>query len=181
MPRVHLPLAPIEIPVSDRIQGATTIKQLAVFQDINIRATKDQFGQASCAVYLLLHVYLYSALPDGSRGPALAVGPGFAGYYERTLVADNNTAVNATTGQLLYNRRTGTQVLNYLSNELELMEGEPGADNWPAFVEAKPEALALQGDLFRYMMDNKNRQEGGITQLIEHHVLAADQMGHFNA
>ena len=86
MPLIDLPVAVIELPVSDRIQGATLIKQKARYADIDIPQDGERIS-----VKLHLTVSMYAATADGGYGEPLT-GDGFS-TYPKVLVADNNTAV----------------------------------------------------------------------------------------
>jgi hypothetical protein len=147
----HIP-TPIEVSVSDRKVNDTTIKQKAVFQRLEHRIAYND--EARVAVTVL--VELYAA--DGDSYGEKLVGPGFAGYTVE-LVADNQTIVDVTTGEIL-----------------AINTGYKSKMAWEAEAQGYEQPVMFQGDFFELIRDN---QPIVIGDLIRQHIAQADAMGKF--
>lgn len=118
----------IEVEVCDRTYAGTVFKQKAKFLNMNIQQREEN---AQVSVLVELKVTLYSN-NNGAYGDAIT-GAGISSYNV-TLTADNNCAVNPTTGAVLYMRRNIYDML------------------WEDSLAEKPEDLMLQGDYFEKLM-----------------------------
>lgn len=136
--------------MADRVIGDTIIRQLVRF--VGLRHSQGPDGQ--CAAYVDVLVTMYAALGAG-RGPELN-GAGFAPYAV-SLVADNQTIVDAATGRIL-----------------AIRQGENQAD-WLALAEGYPQDTMLQGDFFEQLREQPLR----IGDMIRQHIAQADAMGRF--
>jgi hypothetical protein len=114
----------IEIEVSDRAPG---IKQKARWRSMT--PSQDDAGQVS--ILVTVEVRLYEDVA-GAYGPELT-GNGLH-PYQVTLVANNDTAVDPTTGEVLIVRQLQTPA------------------EWLAQLEADPRQLMLQGDFFEVLI-----------------------------
>ncbi|MDF7809901.1 hypothetical protein [Hymenobacter sp. YC55] len=166
MPLVSLPVTTIELPVSDRRSGATVVKQKARYHGLNI----NQQADGTCSVLMQLSVTQYAATEAGEYGERLTWEG--VSSYPKTLVADNNTAVDPQSGAILYILVSSETVLDFVKQQyISISES-----SWHDFLNSRPEALALQGDFFCVLRDT---QDIRIRFLIEHHIEAADAMGRF--
>lgn len=172
MPLLQLPISAIELPVSDRVLEGTIVKQRVTFDRMNILA---EAGVVH-VVQLFLTVRLFAVTAENGYGPELT-GKGFSAYPV-VLIADNNTAVDPATGDLLYIRLTEATVLNFLAGTVEEMPAvQPGEDRWHSYLDEKPEPLELQGRHFWYLSENVDVR---IHDLIKKNIRQADAMGtHF--
>ena len=150
-----MPLAPytttqIEIPVTDRVFNDTTIKQKAVFTTL----THTQNEKSSKAVIEVL-VSMY-ANDNGDYGQKLS-GQGFSPYFSK-LGADNDTIVNAQTGEILLVRTDESDAL------------------WQARADMHPDTVMFQADFFLMLRDTQTIEIGN---LIKQHITQADALGRF--
>jgi hypothetical protein len=168
MPLVALPTQIIEMPVADRVFGATVIKQKARYQKLIIG---DENGTTTVQLLVKVTQYAFDA-ETGGYGAQLPVD-----FPERliTLLADNDTAVKPTDGTLLYIKMSNSAALNCLTGKLEEIP-QTGGGTWRTYLAAKPEPLALQGDFFSLLRDT---QPVLIAGLIRQHIQQADAMGKF--
>ena len=150
---------PIELPVSSRVVGDTIFRQKARFMDL----THTQSPEGTCRVVVRVLVSLYAAQGEGF-GPMLS-GLGVSPYIME-LVADNNTLVEATTGDIL----TGEGGKLYI-------RGKVSEQEWEAASTSSPTPLMYQGDFFEYLRENSPIN---ISALIRQHINQADQMGKFS-
>lgn len=128
-----MPLAPhtpkfIEVEVADRVYGSTIFKQKARFMHMDI----DQNVYTGVVFVLVrLRVFLFANV-GGAYGDEIT-GNGISGY-DVTLIADNNCAVDVTTGDVKYIRVNETD------------------KEWATLLDSKPENLMFQGDFFEVLM-----------------------------
>ena len=136
----------IEIPVSDRVFGDTTIKQKAIFNTLY----HHQQANGECSVTISVTVRSFS-LQDGVYGESLAD----KGVPDRqiSLTADNSTLVDMTTGSLLASRR-------YETNQ-----------EWDVIVNSFTQETMLEGDFFELLRENSPIRIG---ELIRMHIALAD-------
>lgn len=118
----------IEVEVSDRVYGDTTLKQKARW--VNMTISQDA-TTGFVSVNVKLRVFLF-ANDNGMYGEAIS-GKGLS-TYDVLLVADNNTAVNPQTGEVRYLRVNETP------------------EQWAALLAEKPEPLMLQGSFFETLL-----------------------------
>lgn len=144
----------IELPVADRVSGDTRIRQRARFLSL----VHGQSSDGACTAVITVLVSLYAAQGE-DYGEALS-GPGLS-TYTVSLSADNQTLVDAGTGQIL-----------------AIRQGEQPAD-WQARIDelSQERTTMLQGDFFEYLRDNG--LPGTMRQMIEQHIQQADEMGRF--
>ena len=118
----------IEIPVSDRTPG---VKQKARW--LNMTPSQDpDTGEVSIKAWVLVNPYAADdTAPDGYGAPLRGNG---IDPYKVVLIADNNTAVDATTGEVLFVRSTENH------------------DEWQAKLQDDPRQLLLQGDFFELLI-----------------------------
>ncbi|WP_226163928.1 hypothetical protein, partial [Hymenobacter terricola] len=111
-----------------------------------------------CAAYIDVEITMYAAAADGDGyGPELTA-EGFL-RRQKTLVADNNTVVNPSTGEILL-IRTPVQ----------------STDEWLAAANAIPGPAMLQGEFFGLL---RSYSPIDIEGLIVTHITQADGMGRF--
>jgi len=119
----------IEVEVQDRVIGGTIIKQKAIFNRMDI--LQNQYtGAVNVTVWVRVNLFANVA---GAYGDKLD-GKGLSSY-DITLTADNNSAVDPTTGAIKFIRFTETD------------------EQWKTMLESKVEPLMLQGDFFEYLMN----------------------------
>lgn len=150
-----MPLSPftptqIVIPVADRAYNDTIIKQKAMFT----RLTHHQ-SETSSSVTVDVIVSMY-ANDNGAYGMPLT-GLGFAPYH-KSLGADNNTLVDAETGEILAIRADEPQ------------------DVWEANAAEHDKLVMFQADFFLMLRDNAPIEIG---KLITKHITDADALGRF--
>lgn len=151
-----MPLSPftptqIVIPVADRTFNDTIIKQKATFT----RLTHHQ-SETSSSVTVDVTVSMY-ANDNGVYGMALS-GMGFAPYH-KSLGADNNTLVDAQTGEIL-----------------EIKADDEPLDMWLAKAAEHEKLVMFQADFFLMLRDNAPIEIG---KLITKHITDADALGRF--
>lgn len=141
-PREH-----IEVEVSSRIIADTVVRQLVRY----VKLTDEKTDSGECIVSILVKVFLH-ADHAGSLGERLS-GPGFS-PYEVYLYANNQTLVDAATGEILLIR-----------------SGETEAE-WQQKVTAAAEQrdVMLQGDYF----DLLRQRAVEIEPLVVQNIRAAD-------
>lgn len=170
---VKMPFTPIAPVVADRVFDNSIIKQKIAPRK---RLIIDELEDGSCTVLLQLQVQPYSLTAEGTHGQPLP-----ADYPARPvpLVADNNTAVDPATGALRYIKVTESSAVNVLTQQLEqipaLEPDQPGSP-WLAWLDNKPEPLALQGDHFAMVRDTERIN---LRELYEQHIRQADLMQKF--
>ncbi|MFD2717915.1 hypothetical protein ACFST9_04265 [Hymenobacter monticola] len=155
MPIIQPTIEKIEVQLSDRIFNDTIIKQVAIFTRLEHRQHPET---KVCSALVDVLVKSYSN-DNGVNGIHLHD----KGVYDRTvpLVADNNTVVRATTGEIV---------------SINPMPFPNQA--WKIAVDAIAENqdVMYQGDFFWMLRESQEINIGG---LIRQHILAADQMGKF--
>lgn len=143
----------IELPVADRQQGDTRIRQRARF----VGLAHGQSADGTCTATITVLVSLYAAEGDGYGEPL--TGPGFS-PYSATLAADNQTLVAVESGQIL-----------------AIRQGEQEAA-WQAKIEelSRERDTMLQGDFFEVLREQTIK----IGDMIRQHIQQADAMGRFS-
>lgn len=148
-----MPLVPhtptfIEVEVADRVYGSTIFKQKARFMHMD---TDQNVYTGVVFVLVRLRVLLFANV-NGAYGDQIT-GNGISSY-DVTLIADNNCAVDASTGVVKYIR------INETDNE------------WASLLESKPENLMLQGNFFEVLMHTTPVQ---IEPMLRNFMLQANQ------
>ncbi len=135
-------LEPISIQVSDRVDGLTVLHQFVHSHQFTVTDQPDRSVVVNC----MLRVTPHAVATDGSTGTANPFG-----YGDRfiPLVADNDTAVSPTTGELRYQSKVRDHSCTDLRTG-EVIEFGPD-QSFRAFLHADPDALMLQGFLFALM------------------------------
>lgn len=141
----------IIIPVADRIFNDTIIKQKATFTTLTHTQTANG---SNVRVEALVTMY---SNDNGDYGKPLT-GSGFAPYFV-TVGADNDTIVNAQTGEILLVR----------TNESDAF--------WKAKADTNPEPVMFQADFFIMLRDTQSIEIG---ELIKKHIIQANNLGRFN-
>lgn len=146
-----MPLQPgtralIEIPVTDRTFGDTTIKQKAIFNSL----FHQQQASGECSAIINVTVRSYASV-DGDYGVSLHD----KGVPDRqiSLSADNHSLVDMTTGGLLAIRRMETNL------------------EWNAIINSFEQPTMLQGDFFELLRENSPIEIG---DMIRQHIMLAD-------
>lgn len=137
---------PITVDVTDYVRGTTTLKQRVVNRSFEVSHNPD----GSITVALPLEIQSYAVAADGGYGELLP----HATRPDR-LVSEADRAVDPETGAMRYRRLTSTTAYNYATGqeeEIPLAENGFGGD-WLAYLEAKPEALMLQGQFLAQLHD----------------------------
>jgi len=140
----------IELAVSDRIQDDTIIKQKVRF--VSLLHSQDQSGV--CVALIRVLVFPFSAAAGDFGAPL--TGP-YARAYETELVADNQTLVDAATGEIV--------AIRYLLT----------AEQWQDMLASERQTM-LQGDFFHYLRENADVRIG---DMIRQHIAQANAMGRF--
>lgn len=155
MPLISHPPTPIIVEVSDRKINDTVIKQKVVFQRLEHRIQPD--GTARVGVSILVELYAASGAGYGEK----LSGNGFNPYYDE-LVADNDTIVDAQTGDILAININGF--------------GHKSQDDWTKQANEFKQNVMFQGDFFEVLRDTQPVEIGA---LIRQHITQADAMGKF--
>ena len=144
MPLLPFEHQPITVPVSDRTTDGTTFKQLARWLSM-YPAQHPRTDEVTVQVRVQVSLY---ADNNGAYGELLT-GKGLSSY-EVTLHADNNSAVDPQTGEVLYIR------------------GNETPEEWAALLAADEAPLMLQGDWFEMLLNTRPVEIGPmIKQFIE--------------
>lgn len=138
---------PITVDVSDRQSAGTLIKQRATFLTLHA-AQHALTSEVTVTIGVRVDLYANDAGQYGER----LVGKGLASYAV-TLLADNNSAVDPTTGAVLHIRASET------------------TDEWAALLAADERPLMLQGDWFEMLL---RTQEVAIGPMIRQFIEQAD-------
>ena len=156
-----LPLEAIEVPVSDRQAQETRIKQKARWTGLRVEQDPAT-GALTVVVDLVVELYASYAGGYGER----LLGRGFADYPV-TLRADNECAVYFDP----------TDPANPRTGEIRYLQGERDAAEWAQLLEQAPEPVALQGDVFRWMM---HHQPVNIGAMVRDFIAQADRDPRFS-
>lgn len=179
MPLFDIPVESIIVPVSDRVQEATLIKQKARFVDISM---PDNPAEPSVKLHIMVH--MYAATAEGEYGNALneQIHP----PYAKTLVADNNTAVyfnpqdpqDPQNGAIRFIQlQQDSTALDFITRQVVELPAVENGSAWRSFLQAQAAPLALQGNFFAKVRDTASVV---IRELVEHHISQADLMGRFS-
>ena len=143
----------IEVPLTDRVFDDTTIKQDAIF--IGLR--HDQNHDTGVGIVSITVLVKSFASDNGAKGIYL----GDKGMYDKRidLVADNDTIVNAATGEILAIR---TRMMT--------------PNDWQSIIDALTVDYAYQGDFFIQLREAAPIVIG---DMIRQHIAQADAMGKF--
>jgi len=147
----------IEIPVSDRVYGDTTIKQKAIFNSLYHQQQAD--GQCSAVINVTVRSFAVRKLvTTGESGTTTySYGESLAdkGVPDRqeSLSADNNSLVDMATGGVLVTRKFETNL------------------EWDNIISSFTQPTMLQGDFFELLRENAPIEIGA---LIRQHIALAD-------
>jgi hypothetical protein len=150
MPRYKPAHTFIELRISDLVPGV--IARLARFRAF----AHDQAPNGVCSVGAKVWVTLVR-LVDGELGPPYENKA--TQEYEVSLVGDNNTIVDAATGEIL------------------LIKTTQDVPEWDDIAEAYPQMVMYQGDFFELV---RKHSPLDLEEMIEQNIRQADAMGRFD-
>lgn len=141
----------IEIPVTDRVFGDTTIKQKAIFNSLLHQQQPD--GQ--CSAIINVTVRSFANVIDEEGNSTYGVSLSDKGVPDRmlSLTADNNSLVELSSSSILATRKYETNL------------------EWDVIINSFPQETMLQGDFFELL---RHYSPIDIEDMIRQHILLAD-------
>ena len=154
---VPLPLAFIDVPVSDAALAGSIVKQLprwhrlVLEQDIN--PDSPSYGQLTVEASFLVRVFAVDEF--GNIGERLPQGKAFSDYPVK-LIGDDNCAV-------YFDPADGANPRN---GEILYLSGDLDAAEWRQFLETVPEPVAEQGRVLNYLLHHAGAEGSQVPPVV---------------